>query len=132
MKRVSCYIKENPVYSKYHFYLFQFKKDFSFIQQESTFWTRELWEQAGDRISLDYSLASDFDLWLRFFRYAELYCTKKQLAAFRKRKGQKSDDGKKYLEEAEIAVQKQLKFKSIQKNRLDLRKYLEKNQLSNL
>jgi glycosyltransferase involved in cell wall biosynthesis len=50
------------------------KKHFSkgYIQQESTFWTRNLWENAGGELSQRYSLAGDFELWTRFFQSAEL------------------------------------------------------------
>ncbi len=104
--------QRDPVASKYHFYLKRYEKDFSFIQQESTFWTRELWKKTGSYLSLQYSMASDFELWLRFFKYEELYCTKKQLAAFRKRKGQKSGDGNKYLFEAGSIVKSHLENQS--------------------
>jgi glycosyltransferase involved in cell wall biosynthesis len=52
------------------------------IQQESTFWRRELWDAVG---GLDPSLryAADFDLWARFFERAELHTVTCALAAFR-------------------------------------------------
>lgn len=45
--------------------------DFSWVQQESTFWRRSLMEEAG---LLDTSLrfAADFEWWTRFARHAEL------------------------------------------------------------
>lgn len=57
--------------------------DFQFIQQESCFWRRELWDTSGARINLDLSLAADMELWARFFRHAKLYTTLSGLAAFR-------------------------------------------------
>ncbi|MET0462573.1 MAG: glycosyltransferase family 2 protein [Chitinophagaceae bacterium] len=64
----------------------------AFIQQESVFWKRELWLEAGGYIAQDYPLAADFELWLRFFRYDQLYSTSFLLAGFRMRKsGQLSD-----------------------------------------
>lgn len=106
--------QREPIYSKFNFYLFNHLKNFSFIQQESTFWKRELWEKAGGYLSLEYQLASDFDLWMRFFNSGEMFCTKKQLGAFRIREGQKSSDKTLYLKEAEISLfnnYKNLKFK---------------------
>jgi glycosyltransferase involved in cell wall biosynthesis len=44
-----------------------------FIQQESTFWRRSLWEKAGGYADASRRLASDFELWVRFFRHAKLY-----------------------------------------------------------
>ena len=43
------------------------------IQQESTFWRRSLWNAAGAEVRSHYSLAGDFDLWARFYRHAELF-----------------------------------------------------------
>lgn len=57
--------------------------DFLAIQQESTFWKRELWEKAGGQINTSYQLAADTELWCRFFRHEELYSVNSILAAFR-------------------------------------------------
>lgn len=57
--------------------------DGRFIQQESVFWRRELWDQAGGLIDQNHSLAADFELWLRFFRYERLYSTSFMLGGFR-------------------------------------------------
>lgn len=56
--------------------------DSVYIQQESTFWRRRLWDAVG---GLDASLryAADFDLWTRFFPHAELHSVSCALAAFR-------------------------------------------------
>ncbi|WP_235153285.1 glycosyltransferase family 2 protein [Dyadobacter sp. CY345] len=59
--------------------------DGQFIQQESVFWRRALWEKAGGYLDQNYSLAADFELWLRFFRYEKLYTTTFMLAGFRLR-----------------------------------------------
>jgi len=66
-------------WSKYHFYIGQY----GWIQQESTFWRRSLWERAGGSLRIDLQLAGDFELWLRFFRYAKLYSTPAFLGGFR-------------------------------------------------
>jgi hypothetical protein len=55
----------------------------SFIQQESTFWRRSLWERAGGRVNPAYSLAGDYDLWMRFAKLAQLYSAHAPLAGFR-------------------------------------------------
>ena len=54
-----------------------------FIQQESTFWRRSLWERAGGYLSNDYGPAGDFELWGRFFEHAELVGVCAPLAGFR-------------------------------------------------
>ena len=46
---------------------------YGFIQQESTFWRRELWEKAGGRMNTDYRLMIDGELWTRFFLHAQLH-----------------------------------------------------------
>ncbi|MCX6303962.1 MAG: glycosyltransferase family 2 protein [Bacteroidetes bacterium] len=74
------------VSSKLAFYLRDFMNG-SFIQQESTFWTRKLWEQAGGYVSTKYKFAGDFELWTRFFDHDVLYLTDAVLGGFRMRQG---------------------------------------------
>jgi hypothetical protein len=45
---------------------------YGWIQQESVFWRRSLWDRAGGYIDEDYKLMVDGELWTRFFRHAEL------------------------------------------------------------
>ena len=68
-------------WSKYHFYL----HDYKWIQQESVFWRRSLWEKAGSRVDSSLQYAGDFELWLRFFRFAKLYTVNAPLGCFRLR-----------------------------------------------
>ena len=44
-----------------------------YIQQESTFWRRRLWERAGGYVNEGFRAEGDFELWVRFFRQARLY-----------------------------------------------------------
>jgi GT2 family glycosyltransferase len=70
------------------------------IQQESTFWRRSLWERAG---GLDGCLkyAGDFDLWCRFMSLAEPATVATPLAAFRRHGDQISSiHGQAYAAEA--------------------------------
>lgn len=53
------------------------------IQQESTFWRRSLWERVGGRIETSLQLAGDFELWARFFQQADLYGVSALLGGFR-------------------------------------------------
>ncbi len=89
--------------------------DFQFIQQESSFWKRELWEKAGGTLDFDYDLAGDMELWARFFRHEKLYTTTLELSGFRhRREGQRSKVGKKtYLEEARQIVKREQKQLSL-------------------
>jgi len=54
-----------------------------YIQQESTFWRRSLWERAGSHMDASRREGSDFELWVRFFRYARLYTVDALIGGFR-------------------------------------------------
>jgi glycosyltransferase involved in cell wall biosynthesis len=70
------------------------------IQQECTYWRRELWEKAGGYIDTRYKLAGDFELWHRFFKYEKLYTPKCLVGGFRTRtEGQLSMAHGQYFEE---------------------------------
>jgi len=60
------------------------------IQQESTFWRRDLWIQAGGKIDTSFKYAGDFDLWARFFQYSHLYGIYALLGGFRFQNMQRS------------------------------------------
>ena len=60
-------------------------RDKAFIQQESCFWRRSLWERSGGTINTSLKYAGDYALWLTFFDYAELYCTNTIIGGFRMR-----------------------------------------------
>lgn len=60
------------------------------IQQESTFWRRSLWEEAGGHLDTSFTLAADFELWARFFKYADLYGVDVPLGGFRHHAGQRT------------------------------------------
>jgi glycosyltransferase involved in cell wall biosynthesis len=78
-----------------------------FIQQEGTFWSRELWEKAGG-LNEDLRLAFDFDLWCRFAEHSSLMEVVAPLGAFRRRAGQASEDMSGYLAEADALRSKYL------------------------
>ncbi len=82
--------------------------DYKWIQQESTFWSRTLWNKAGSYICTKYKLAGDFELWTRFFQHAELYNTNSLIGGFRIRsKNQLSlDHIDVYEDEANKIIQK--------------------------
>jgi glycosyltransferase involved in cell wall biosynthesis len=88
--------------SKFQFYLRDFVHTKDFIQQESTFWRRSLWEKAGSKFNLSYRYAADFDLWINFFRYEKLYVTPALIGGFRIRRSDQAslDHFSTYLEEA--------------------------------
>ncbi len=72
-----------------------------YLQQESMFWRRSLWEKVGG-LDVALSLAADFDLWRRFAVHAELYSVNVPLALFRQRPGQQRSSASKDQYEAEV------------------------------
>lgn len=76
-----------------------------FIQQESTFFTGELWRKSH-HVMKDYPLAGDFALWCEMYRHAELVGCAYPLCSFRARAGQRSIDTDRYVEEAKRALEK--------------------------
>lgn len=64
--------------------------DYRWIQQESTYWRRSLWERVGGHVSEEYALASDFELWVRFFRHARLQTTSGLIGGFRFHESQRT------------------------------------------
>jgi hypothetical protein len=79
----------------------------SVIQQESTFWRRELWERAGARMDADLRMAGDFELWARFFEHAELYAVGVPLGCFRFQKESfTAEHMDAYLEECQLVLKR--------------------------
>jgi glycosyltransferase involved in cell wall biosynthesis len=70
-----------------------------FIQQESTFWRKDM----ISALDLDYlktlKLAGDYYLWARFATRTDLYIAETQIGAFRIHRGQKSEDKSAYFKE---------------------------------
>jgi glycosyltransferase involved in cell wall biosynthesis len=54
-----------------------------YIQQESTFWRRSLWEKAGAHLDSSCRDVGDFELWVRFFRHARLYSVDALIGGYR-------------------------------------------------
>ncbi len=97
-----------PGYSRDAFldacYLPKNKQMLGWIQQESTFWRRSLWQKAGSCIGTDLKIASDFELWSRFFMHTDLYGLVSPLGGFRCQYQQKSSHREQYVNEAETAI----------------------------
>ena len=81
-------------------YLPPLGKSFGWIQQESTFWRRHLWEKIGNHIRTQYTSAGDFDLWTQFYIYEELFGLICPLGGFRFQFNQKSKNKELYLKES--------------------------------
>lgn len=70
----------------------------NFMQQESMFWSRELWQQYGN-VVLDYKVAGDYHLWRRFAKSETLVTVDSVLSGIRVHEAQKSRDREAYYSE---------------------------------
>ena len=106
-------VKSIPGYSRQAFldgrYFTRKFSGLGFIQQESTFWRRELWEKVGG-IRTDFNLSGDFDLWARFFIHEDLYGVDRPLGGFRVHDKNRSRQNNNYIFEAEQAL-KEMRLK---------------------
>lgn len=111
--------------------------NYKWIQQESVFWKRELWNKAGGKLDTSVAYAEDFNLWLRFYKYAPLYNVNTILAGFRyhdiRRGGGESGAIDKYSNEALFLYKKfrsetsfKFKFRAKLVNAFQLNKSLQK------
>lgn len=82
--------------------LFASASNLPFIQQEGTFWSRDLWRRSGSSLSTELRAAFDFELWTRFAQHAELLQADVPLGAFRKRAGQLSGNRQLYFSEVQM------------------------------
>lgn len=92
--------------AKYFSHLSFLMHDYKYVQQESTFWRRSLYEKAGG-VSTDYRLAGDFDLWMRFSRYEKQYMVNALIGGFRVCEGQLSESIQEYSREAELIIERE-------------------------
>ncbi len=67
-----------------------FRKNlFGYLQQESMFWRKQLWDKTNG-LDLSYKLAADFELWTRFALHTEHLTLGIPLAGFRLREDSRS------------------------------------------
>lgn len=64
--------------------------NYAWIQQESVFWRRSLWEKAGGYVDQDYKFMVDGELWTRFFLHADLYTVDCILGGYRAHPGNRA------------------------------------------
>lgn len=75
-----------------------------FVQQESCFWRKSLWDDAGGYVGDGMRLAGDWDLWRRFARHEDLVHVQRQLGAFWVRPNQQSENKAGYRAEMDAIV----------------------------
>lgn len=84
---------------------------FRFIQQESTFWRKSLWDKTKGSIDINYKLAGDFWIWNEFYKHTELYGILNPISLFRVNSGQKSSDINQYILECEMILNSKIRRK---------------------
>jgi glycosyltransferase involved in cell wall biosynthesis len=97
-----------------------------FIQQESTFWRRKLWEQAGACFDKTLHYAGDLELWARFWQYTDLVSTSTPLGIFRYHAGQKTNQLQDYIWEGEQVLRRYPTYRHLPGQPLQLLAYLLK------
>lgn len=76
------HVLPTKLWTRYDYYL---AESGIFIQQESTFWKRSLWDEAGKYITTSLKYAGDYELWIRFFNLSALYFTEALIGGYRAR-----------------------------------------------
>ena len=98
---------------------------FMWIQQESVFFTRPLWEMSGAFIDEDYQLSIDTELWSRFFAHEDIWNVKTIIGGYRQHSGNRA---KKYydnvIEESYKAINKMIN--NIEEERIDAAQKIRK------
>jgi len=75
-------VEQSRHFTKFDIYNY----DYKWIQQESIFWRRFLWDDAGSTFDKSLKYAGDFALWLKYFSSEKLYVTNALIGGFRFRK----------------------------------------------
>lgn len=98
---------------------------YKWLQQESIFWKRDLWDKAGGQLDLNVGLAGDFNLWLKFFSHSRLYYVNTILGGFRFHEVRRGNNI------YEIEAEKLFKdFRSQQPSRIKRRAFIARTFLS--
>src|SRR5437868_2379229 len=64
-----------------------------YIHRDTLFWRRSLWERAGGALNPEHGSAAEFELFVRFFRHAQLYSVDALIGGYRAHPGNHSTDG---------------------------------------
>lgn len=122
-RNVHCF--EAKPWTKSSFLLGNYK----YIQQESTFWRRSLWNKVDGQLNTKYKLAGDLELWTRFIEFSEPAIINAALGLFRFRSSNQLslDSSEKYQLEVE-KIMSDFKSKNLSYLR-QLIKYKERAQL---
>lgn len=78
----TVFVEQSRHFTKFDVYNY----DYKWIQQESIFWRRFLWDETGSTFDKSIKYAGDFALWLKFFSKEKFYVTNALIGGFRFRK----------------------------------------------
>ncbi len=81
--------------------------NYAWIQQESVFWRRSLWEKAGGKINEKYKFSVDGELWCRFFLIDKLYHVESIISGYR---FHDNNRGKLYLESCFSEINRAIEY----------------------
>lgn len=100
-REIQYIMTDSPfVYSKHYLRKGYYEgRILGFIQQESTFWTKQIWDKAGGKIPEKYQYAGDYFLWMNLAKYEPLYTVNTILANFRVHEEQKTAQMENYYTE---------------------------------
>ncbi|WP_341220843.1 glycosyltransferase family 2 protein [Polaribacter atrinae] len=114
-------------WSKFDYYI----NDYEWIQQESVFWRRSLWESSGSKMNTNLKLAGDLELWTRFFRKEKLYSIDALLSGFRVRSSNQLslDSIEDYHKEAKEVLKLELNTKASEEDRLKVNQILKNKEI---
>ncbi len=87
---------------------FLFMYDVNYIPQPSTFWRRDLYEEIGG-LTLDFDVATDFDLWIKFADVTPIYHVRRFWSKYRIHPKQKSLNSNEKLSWEINAIRKRYK-----------------------
>jgi glycosyltransferase involved in cell wall biosynthesis len=99
--------------------------DYRWMQQESIFFTKSLWERSGAYLDESYQLSIDTELWTRFFLHEKLWNVETIIGGYRRHTGNRAiKNYEMVIEESDRAVREMLK--KVEPEKIDTAKKLKK------
>lgn len=99
--------------------------DYRWMQQESTFFTKSIWERSGAYLDESYQLAIDTELWSRFFLHEKVWNVETIIGGYRRHARNRAiKNYEKVIEESDRAIREMVK--NVDQGKLDTAKKLQK------
>ena len=84
--------------------------DYRWMQQESTFFTKSIWERSGAYLDESYQLAIDTELWSRFFLHEKVWNVETIIGGYRRHTANRAiKNYGKVIEESDRVIREMLK-----------------------